>query len=43
MKNILTAKQQSQRGGFLLCKNLEDRVEINGKTVSHLIGVIILR
>lgn len=41
-KKNLTAKQLSQRGGSLYCKDLGDRVEISGKAVTHLIGEIIL-
>lgn len=41
-KTDLTAKQLSKRGGYLWCKDQEDRVEISGKAVTHLIGDIIL-
>lgn len=40
-KEVMTARQLSQRGGYLACKNLGDRVEISGKAVTHLIGEII--
>ena len=39
-KNPLTAKQLSQRQGYLKCKYVKDRVEISGKAVTYLIGEI---
>ncbi len=41
-KSELIAKQVSQRGGVLYCKNLNNRVEIGGKAVTYLFGEIIL-
>jgi PhzF family phenazine biosynthesis protein len=41
-KKTMTARQLSRRGGTLFCKNLETRVEISGKAVTHLIGEILL-
>lgn len=41
-KKTFFAKQLSQRGGCLYCKDLGDRVEISGKAVTHLIGDILL-
>jgi PhzF family phenazine biosynthesis protein len=42
VKSDMTAKQLSKRGGTLYCRNLELRVEISGKAVTHLIGEILL-
>ena len=39
-KNEFTAKQISERGGFLKLKRLNDRVEISGQAVSYLEGEI---
>ena len=39
-KIILTAKQLSQRGGFLKCSLLNDRVEISGQAALYLKGEI---
>lgn len=39
-KAELVAKQVSDRGGVLYCKNLGERVEIAGKAVTYLIGEI---
>jgi len=39
-KKILTAKQLSPRGGFLICENLNDRVSIKGKSITYLEGTI---
>ena len=39
-KNKLTALQISERGGYLLCKNFENRVEIAGKAKTYLTGHI---
>lgn len=41
-KNVMTARQLSQRGGRLYCKNLGTRVEISGKAITHLIGEIVI-
>jgi PhzF family phenazine biosynthesis protein len=41
-KSNMIAKQLSQRGGTLWCRDKGDRVEISGKAVTHLIGEIIL-
>lgn len=41
-KKSMTARQLSQRGGSLHCKDIGERVEISGKAVTHLIGDIIL-
>ncbi len=41
-KKSLSARQCSQRGGELVCKDNGDRVEISGKAVTHLIGDIYL-
>lgn len=41
-KKNLNARQISKRSGELLCKNLDDRVEIGGRAVTYLIGEIIL-
>lgn len=41
-KNLMTAKQLSQRGGDLNCEYLGERVKISGKAVCYLIGEIIL-
>ncbi len=37
-KQSLTAKQLSNRGGFLRCKLLEDRVMISGQAITYLQG-----
>ena len=39
-KQELTARQLSRRGGYLLCKNREDRVEISGQGRLYMKGVI---
>lgn len=39
-KTELTARQVSERGGFLICKQLGDRVEISGQAVFYLKGEI---
>lgn len=39
-KTELTARQLSERGGYLECKNLGERVEISGKVRLYLIGEI---
>lgn len=39
-KNELTARQLSQRGGYLECKHLGERVEISGKARLYLSGEI---
>lgn len=39
-KNVLFAKQLSQRSGKLICENLGERVKIAGKAVSYLEGEI---
>ncbi|MHB8132484.1 MAG: PhzF family phenazine biosynthesis protein [Mobilitalea sp.] len=41
-KTTMTARQLSQRGGSLYCKDCSSRVEISGKAVTYLIGDIIL-
>ena len=41
-KNELIAKQISNRGGILHCRNLGERVEIGGKAVTYLIGEIFI-
>lgn len=41
-KTSFTARQLSQRGGSLYCKDLGSRVEISGEAVTHLIGEILL-
>lgn len=41
-KTDLIARQLSQRGGKLICKDQGARVEISGKAVTHLIGEILL-
>jgi PhzF family phenazine biosynthesis protein len=40
-KTTLTARQLSQRGGSLYCKDRDSRVEISGKAVTYLIGEIL--
>lgn len=40
-KNELLARQLSQRGGTLQCKDMGERVEISGTAVTHLIGEIL--
>ena len=39
-KKNLTAKQLSQRGGTLICNDLDKRVEIGGHAVTYLVGEI---
>ncbi len=39
-KNVMSAKQLSQRGGNLKCEYLGERVKISGKAVCYLIGEI---
>lgn len=39
-KNELTANQLSNRKGFLICRNLGDRIEISGKAITYLTGEI---
>lgn len=39
-KNELNAKQLSERGGYLKCKLINDRVEISGQAVLYLTGEI---
>lgn len=41
-KNVLTARQLSQRRGELLCKLVNDRVEISGEAVLYLEGKILI-
>lgn len=41
-RNEMIARQLSQRGGTLYCKNCGGRVQIAGTAVTHLIGEIIL-
>ena len=41
-KQHLYARQISKRGGELICKHLESRVEIGGRAVTYLIGEISL-
>jgi len=41
-KNEMTAKQISNRGGFLKCKSLNDRVEIAGQAALFLEGEIVI-
>ncbi len=41
-KTELTARQLSQRTGFLKCKDLGDRVEMSGQAVCYLIGDIFI-
>ena len=41
-KSNMIAKQLSQRGGTLICDNLDERVNISGKATCYLIGEIIL-
>jgi predicted PhzF superfamily epimerase YddE/YHI9 len=41
-KKELTARQVSNRGGYLKCKLNGDRVEISGKAVTYLIGDIVI-
>lgn len=40
-KSELLARQLSQRGGTLQCKDMGERVEISGTAVTHLIGEIL--
>ena len=40
MKTKLTAKQLSERGGYLECELIENRVKITGKAVTYMIGEI---
>ncbi len=39
-KTSLTARQLSERGGYLVCNYLENRVEIGGQAVTYLTGEI---
>jgi len=39
-KTEMIARQLSRRGGTLFCKLLDDRVEISGKAVTYLTGII---
>jgi predicted PhzF superfamily epimerase YddE/YHI9 len=39
-KNELTARQLSKRGGFLLCKNKKEKIEISGNAIVYMIGEI---
>nr|MDQ3393221.1 PhzF family phenazine biosynthesis protein [Bacteroidota bacterium] len=39
-KNVLTAKQVSERGGVLYCENKGSRVIIGGKAILYLVGEI---
>jgi len=39
-KTKLTARQLSERQGYLICRYLQDRVEIGGQAVTYLIGEI---
>jgi PhzF family phenazine biosynthesis protein len=39
-KNEMTAKQLSRRGGTLFCRLLNDRVDISGKAVTYMTGII---
>jgi PhzF family phenazine biosynthesis protein len=39
-KQQLLARQLSKRGGEIMCRDLEDRVEIGGRAVTYLIGEI---
>jgi PhzF family phenazine biosynthesis protein len=41
-KTELTARQMSQRGGVLHCKDLGERVEIGGKAVTYMVGDLLL-
>ena len=41
-KKHLSARQLSQRGGYLLCEDLPDRVIMKGKTVLYLVGEIFI-
>ena len=41
-KHQLHARQISKRGGELMCKDLDERVEIGGRAVTYLIGEISL-
>jgi PhzF family phenazine biosynthesis protein len=41
-KNVLTARQLSQRKGDLLCKLVNERVEISGEAVLYLHGEILI-
>jgi PhzF family phenazine biosynthesis protein len=41
-KQELTAYQLSQRGGYLKCKNMGERVEISGKARTYMIGEIVI-
>ena len=39
-KQQLRAKQLSRRGGELICKDLDNRIEIGGRAVTYLVGKI---
>ena len=41
-KHQLYARQISKRGGELMCKDLDERVEIGGRAVTYLTGEISL-
>ncbi|MFI5136146.1 MAG: PhzF family phenazine biosynthesis protein, partial [Chitinophagales bacterium] len=41
-KTELTARQVSQRGGFLKCKLLDDRVEMSGRAATYLAGEVFI-
>lgn len=41
-KNEMTAKQLSERGGILYCRNCDSRVEISGKAVIYAISEIFI-
>lgn len=41
-KTVLTAMQLSERGGYLKCAYLEDRVEISGQAILYLKGEILI-
>jgi PhzF family phenazine biosynthesis protein len=39
-KKQLSAKQLSERGGELICRQIDDRVEIGGRAITYLVGNI---
>jgi PhzF family phenazine biosynthesis protein len=41
-KQSLHARQISKRGGELVCKDLDERIEIGGRAVTYLVGEISL-
>lgn len=41
-KKEMTAAQLSKRGGILYCKDLDNRVEISGSAVLHLMGEVMI-